>query len=113
MKRLWVLSLAVFALTSCANANVSVPNVGPSQIKLPIFQSGETPKFKRIVALADGSAEIVASLGYKEFLVGRDIASTMPELMNDRYFTNKWDKYCHRPGLLYLGRYSNEGSCNS
>jgi len=88
MKRLWVLSLAVFALTSCANANVSVPNVGPSQIKLPIFQSGETPKFKRIVALADGSAEIVASLGYKEFLVGRDIASTMPELMNIPVDTN-------------------------
>jgi len=42
--------------------------------------SGEAPRFKRIVALANGSAEIVAALGYANYLVGRDIASTMPEL---------------------------------
>jgi len=32
------------------------------------------------VALANGSAEIVAALGYTSILVGRDVASTMPEL---------------------------------
>jgi len=42
--------------------------------------SGELSRFKRIVALANGSAEIVAALGYAQDLVGRDIASTMPEL---------------------------------
>ena len=33
-----------------------------------------------MVALANGAAEIVAALGYKSILVGRDVASTMPEL---------------------------------
>jgi iron complex transport system substrate-binding protein len=88
MKRLWVIALAVLALTGCASTSSSTPNVGPSQIKLPIFKSGESPKYKRIVALADGSAEIVASLGYKDLLVGRDIASTMPELVNIPVDTN-------------------------
>ncbi len=36
----------------------------------------EVPKFQRIVALANGSAEIIDSLGMKSYLVGRDIAST-------------------------------------
>jgi len=88
MKRLWVIALSVLALTGCTSTSASTPNVGPSQIKLPIFKSGESPKYKRIVALADGSAEIVASLGYKELLVGRDIASTMPELVNIPVDTN-------------------------
>jgi iron complex transport system substrate-binding protein len=42
--------------------------------------TNEIPRFKRVVALANGAAEIVAALGYKNILVGRDIASTMPEL---------------------------------
>jgi len=88
MKRLWVFALAVLALTGCTSTSASTPNVGPSQIKLPIFKSGESPKYKRIVALADGSAEIVASLGYKDLLVGRDIASAMPELVNIPVDTN-------------------------
>lgn len=88
MKQFWVIALAVLALTGCTSTSASTPNVGPSQIKLPIFNSGESPKYKRIVALADGSAEIVASLGYKDLLVGRDIASTMPELVNIPVDTN-------------------------
>jgi iron complex transport system substrate-binding protein len=35
---------------------------------------------QRVVALANGSAEIIASLGYLNILVGRDIASTSQEL---------------------------------
>lgn len=37
---------------------------------------------QRVVALANGSAEIIASLGLKDSLVGRDIASTSDQLMN-------------------------------
>jgi len=57
-----------------------VSDINASQISLPIVHSGEVSRFKRIVALANGSAEIVAALGYAQDLVGRDIASTMPEL---------------------------------
>ena len=66
--------------TAASSTNVSVPTIGPSQIALPIVHSRESPKYKRIVALANGSAEVIAALGYVNTLVGRDIASTMPEL---------------------------------
>lgn len=89
MKRALVILVTVFLLpippVSAANL---VPNIGPSQLRLPIVSSGEVSKYKRIVALADGSAEIVGALGYKKSLVGRDIASTMPELADIPIDTN-------------------------
>jgi len=67
-----------------ANASTSSsPEITAHEISLPIINLGagkEIPKYKRVVALANGSAEIVAALGCKNILVGRDIASTMPEL---------------------------------
>ena len=72
------------AFTVCLSlsptANAAVSDINASQISLPIVHTHEIPRFKRVVALANGSAEIVAALGYKNILVGRDIASTMPEL---------------------------------
>ena len=82
MKLRTVLALAILVTpfaTSPANAN-SVINISSSSVALPIVHSGEVPKYKRIVALGNGAAEIVVTLGYKTNLVGRDIASTMPEL---------------------------------
>lgn len=61
-------------------AEAAVSDISATQVALPIINTGEVPAFKRIVALANGSAEIVAALGYRKYLVGRDIASTMPEL---------------------------------
>ena len=81
MKRSAALVIAcALLLTGCGSAAPIVADIGPAQIKLPIVHSGEIASAKRIVALANGSAEIVASLGYLDNLVGRDIASTMPEL---------------------------------
>ena len=78
-----LLSFSVFCTTpaiAASTTRVSIPTIGPSQIALPIVHSGETSKYTRIVALANGSAEVIAALGYGKDLVGRDIASTMPEL---------------------------------
>jgi iron complex transport system substrate-binding protein len=78
-----LLSFSVFCATPATAASptrVSIPTIGPSQIALPIVHSGEVSKYTRIVALANGSAEVIAALGYGKDLVGRDIASTMPEL---------------------------------
>jgi iron complex transport system substrate-binding protein len=83
--------LSVIFVILCVSGNFSttsfaaVSDINASEISLPIIpisQTGfrEIPRFKRVVALANGSAEIVAALGYKSILVGRDIASTMPEL---------------------------------
>jgi iron complex transport system substrate-binding protein len=38
--------------------------------------SGEVASFTRIIALANGSAEIIDAMGFKNLIVGRDIAST-------------------------------------
>ena len=71
------LALSTFVLPT---AQAAVSDISAAQVALPIINTGEIPAFKRIVALANGSAEIVAALGYRKYLVGRDIASTMPEL---------------------------------
>lgn len=76
-----ILVASLFSLTpSEAVSAKNVSNISATDIALPVVHSGETPKFKRVVALGDGSAEIVAALGYRNILVGRDIASTMPAL---------------------------------
>ena len=74
--------ISLILLTTSPTARAAVSDITASQISLPIIKSGEVPRFNRVVALADGAAEIVAALGYKSILVGRDIASTMPELKN-------------------------------
>lgn len=74
-----LLAIAVSTLTfttisaNAATFDISANSVNP--IELP-QQSSKA----RIVALANGAAEIVAALGAKSALVGRDIASTDAEL---------------------------------
>ena len=81
MKKLSVVVLsAALLLTGCATSTPTVSDISATDITLPIVHSGEAPTVKRVVALANGSAEIVAALGYTSILVGRDVASTMPEL---------------------------------
>lgn len=82
MRSRLLISSVVFTVSVALSptAHAALSDINASQISLPIVHSGEVPRFKRIVALANGSAEIVAALGYAGDLVGRDIASTMPEL---------------------------------
>jgi len=79
--RLLISSVIVtLSISLSPTAQAAVSDINASQISLPMVHTGEVSRFKRIVALANGSAEIVAALGYAQDLVGRDIASTMPEL---------------------------------
>ena len=73
--------LPIFMLTACTQSQ--------SQSEKVITQSdvtsvSVTPIEKltdvRIVALANGAAELIAAMGYQENLVGRDIASSTTEL---------------------------------
>jgi iron complex transport system substrate-binding protein len=75
-----LLACAVLLLTGCTTASPVVSDISAADITLPIVHSGESATVKRVVALANGSAEIVASLGYESLLVGRDVASSMPAL---------------------------------
>jgi iron complex transport system substrate-binding protein len=40
----------------------------------------EVPQVTRVIALANGSAEIISAMGYRNILIGRDIASSDPDL---------------------------------
>jgi iron complex transport system substrate-binding protein len=81
MKKLSVVVLsAALLLTGCTTSKLTVSDISATDITLPIVHSGEVPTVQRVVALANGSAEIVAALGYQSILVGRDVASTMPDL---------------------------------
>lgn len=79
MRRALVLTLLI-ALSACsASSNqVSTPDgaftIGPDSIALPTM--APVSGTKRIVALANGSAEVIYSLGAGSWLVGRDIASS-------------------------------------
>jgi len=75
-----LLACSALLLTGCATSAPVVSDISATDITLPIVHSGEVSTAKRVVALANGSAEIVAALGYNSILVGRDVASTMPEL---------------------------------
>jgi iron complex transport system substrate-binding protein len=57
-----------------------VSDISETDIALPIVHTSENPTVSRVVAMANGSAEIIAALGYRSILVGRDVASSIPEL---------------------------------
>ena len=72
--------IATLFLTGCQTQKSTVSDISESAITLPVVASGEAATFSRIVALANGSAEVVAALGYAQNIVGRDVASTLPLL---------------------------------
>lgn len=79
-KRLAFVLSGVLILTGCATTKSSVSDISETDIALPVVHTSEAPIAKRVVALANGSAEIIAALGYQSILVGRDVASSIPEL---------------------------------
>lgn len=67
-------------LTSCAQGLPSAIEISASDVSTTRVQSSEIAKYSKVVALANGSAEIIDSLGLKKILIGRDVASTEPAL---------------------------------
>ena len=64
--------------TGCAESTSSAQLI--SDADSIAVTSSDLPAAKRIIALANGSAEIIAGMGLQSFLVGRDIASTATQL---------------------------------
>lgn len=73
-----LIAASLLALTGCGANGKSVAAITKAQSITLDEQHQASPQ--RVVALANGSAEIIASLGYLNILVGRDIASTSNEL---------------------------------
>lgn len=61
-------------LTGCGDAPATVESI--SRAKALTVTAQQESTMMKVVALANGSAEIVSALGYRNALVGRDIAST-------------------------------------
>lgn len=71
-----VLCIALFSLTSCSSSPESAIEITANSVTSTRVAGEETPKYTRVIALANGTAEIIDAMGLKEILVGRDIAST-------------------------------------
>jgi iron complex transport system substrate-binding protein len=80
IKGLAVALVTAVALTGCANNQVGAVDISAVDVRTSRIETTETPKFSKVIALANGSAEIIDSLGLKSILIGRDIASTEPAL---------------------------------
>jgi len=80
IKGLAVALVTVIALSGCANNQVGAIDISAVDVTTSRIETTETPKFSKVIALANGSAEIIDSLGLKSILIGRDIASTEPAL---------------------------------
>lgn len=80
IRALSVVLVTLLALTSCGQKSMEALDISASDVSTTRIESKETPRFTRVIALANGSAEIIDSLGLKKILIGRDIASTEPAL---------------------------------
>ncbi|CAN2190282.1 ChuT ABC-type hemin transport system, periplasmic component [Candidatus Nanopelagicaceae bacterium] len=75
---LTVATITVLALTGCG-ASISTFEQIESAQSLQL-KSAEQPTVHRVIALANGSAEIISALGLKSLIIGRDIASSDADL---------------------------------
>ena len=73
--------MPILLLTACAQSLVnSQTTITQSDVTSMSVTPVEELTDVKIVALANGAAELIASMGYLDNLVGRDIASSTPEL---------------------------------
>ena len=68
------------SLTACSSGEVAVQEIKTAAAIS--IEDGGNSSAKRVIALANGSAEILVSLGLKQILIGRDIASTEEVLLD-------------------------------
>lgn len=79
-RHLTVALATALSLTACSSSEVAVQEI-KSAAAISI-EDGGTSSATRVIALANGSAEILVSLGLKPILIGRDIASTEEVLLD-------------------------------
>jgi iron complex transport system substrate-binding protein len=73
-----VIAIAITLVSGCATQITAVEEISTAQ---SISITANTPPQKiRVIALANGSAEIISAMGYRNILIGRDIASSDPAL---------------------------------
>jgi len=77
-EKMTLLVMALILVSGCATQITAVEEISTAQ---SISVTGSAlPKVARVVALANGSAEIISAMGYRNILIGRDVASSDPAL---------------------------------
>ena len=72
------MAISLTLMSGCATQITDVEEI--SSAESISISGGEVPQVKRVIALANGSAEIISAMGYRNILIGRDIASSDPNL---------------------------------
>lgn len=73
-----ICAISLIFVTGCSSKPAAVEMIdGVDAISI---SASASPEYSRVVALANGSAEIIASLGHLDILIGRDIASDVTSL---------------------------------
>jgi iron complex transport system substrate-binding protein len=78
--------LVVATVSGCATQITAVEEISTADSVSIVGQ--EAPQVQRVIALANGSAEIISGMGYKNILIGRDIASSDPVLKSVEIVTS-------------------------
>jgi iron complex transport system substrate-binding protein len=68
--------MALSFLSGCGAQPQAAVEISSSEVVSSSVTTAAPSKYQKVIALANGSAEIIDSLGLKKVLVGRDIAST-------------------------------------
>ena len=85
-RRLTVALATALLLAGCSSGEIPVQEI-KSAAAISISDS-ESSSAKRVIALANGAAEIIVAMGLKPILIGRDIASTEEILLDIPIVTN-------------------------
>ncbi len=86
LQRIGVIGLTLSLVTACATSPKLAEEILVAETIS--IQTTEIPTVNRVIALANGSAEIISALGLKKILIGRDIASTDEDLKSVEIVTS-------------------------
>jgi iron complex transport system substrate-binding protein len=78
LREIAILATSLLFVTGCSSQPAVVEQI--ITVESINVSAAQTPQFSRVVALANGSAEIIASMGHLSILIGRDVASDAPAL---------------------------------
>jgi iron complex transport system substrate-binding protein len=71
-------AISLVFVSGCSSQPAAVEQI--DIVEAISISATQSPQYSRVVALANGSAEIIASLGHLDILVGRDVASDVASL---------------------------------
>ena len=80
------LAISLLFASGCSSQPTAVEQINNVE-SIDVIAS-QTPEFSRVVALANGSAEIISSMGHLDLLIGRDIASDSAPLRSVEVVTS-------------------------